>query len=339
MLVGALIIFVITITGKWQALWETLKGFANKMPGWASVLLAVFLPIVGIPLLLIKYWDKAVEAVKKFFGLKGEQPAVPEAAKVAVDNPVKIPATIDMGNIGEQLKAFNIDGMGDLASLNIPANMDLSQIQQQSAELQTKMGATGENASLELAKGLTSPEGTAQITNSAAAISSTITGALPQPEASYQHGQNLGQSLADGLISKESQVREAAKLLATAVHDNLGVSSPTKEGPLSTNHLWGGNLVRSIAGGMLDKLALIKGASAVVADVMALNGRVSGDTGYSVASPARGGIVVHGPLIGAIYQQPGESNEDLVQRIKRELGFEAEQANLTLGRLSFAGVR
>ncbi|WP_226047159.1 hypothetical protein, partial [Klebsiella pneumoniae] len=75
-------------------------------------------------------------------------------------------------------------------------------------------------------------------------------------------------SFADGLLSKVSAVRSASQQIAAAAHANLGVQSPTKEGPLRTNHLWGGNLATSLAKGMLSRISEVRSASATIADAM-----------------------------------------------------------------------
>lgn len=63
-LVVGLIAVVITVTQKWGELWDKLKDFSNKIPGWVIVLLVAFAPIIGIPLLIAKYWDVAAAKVK-----------------------------------------------------------------------------------------------------------------------------------------------------------------------------------------------------------------------------------------------------------------------------------
>lgn len=347
MLVAGLIAVVIIVTGKWQALWETLKGFAQKIPGWANIVLAVFAPVIGIPLLIIKYWDKAIGKVKEFLGIKTGQKGIGDL-KQADREPVTIPTTIDTKQIDEQLKKIGAGKLDDVTKLDIPASLDTKQIQGQLDTLKNQMGETGTASTLELAKGLTDPKGMASITSNVTSVGNAITGNLPKPADLNLYGQNLGQSLADGLAKKESQVRQAAQKLAQAIDNNLGVRSPTKEGPLSTNHLWGGNLIKSIAGGMLNNISFIKGASAAVAQAMVVRGGYTagqvnqmGISGTGLNSAPRS-IIVQGPLIGAVYQQPGEDINAFVERvialIERKLGFKAQQANLTVSKHSFQPV-
>ena len=53
------------ITGAWNAIvgafksgWRHIKGFFDKIPGWVLWALAVLNPFIGVPLLIIKHWDK-----------------------------------------------------------------------------------------------------------------------------------------------------------------------------------------------------------------------------------------------------------------------------------------
>lgn len=42
------------------AAWQWFTDFASNMPGWVAGLLAIFAPIVGIPVLIIRYWEQIV---------------------------------------------------------------------------------------------------------------------------------------------------------------------------------------------------------------------------------------------------------------------------------------
>jgi len=65
----------------WQKVWNALKAGFNwlkntlmKAPDWVVGLLAAFMPLIGIPLLIIKNWGKVVEFFKRNKE-KPEQPA------------------------------------------------------------------------------------------------------------------------------------------------------------------------------------------------------------------------------------------------------------------------
>jgi TP901 family phage tail tape measure protein len=372
--IGAVILIITALLGVvylaikyFDDWWEALKTFSTNLPGWAVVVLDAFLPIIGIPLTLIKYWDTAINKIKGFLGIKTDKKTDPPKPP---STPVKVPATLDISTFSKQLQ--NLPGMlggkngegikiptqlsnlnpadmqkqvasvnqqlsaGGKGGVKIPTNLNLDDINKQSATLQQQMNLTGKNSGSELAKGLSSsdPLIVQKLTN----INQSFKTNLPQPNEMNQFGRNLGQSLADGMSSKEEQVRQASQKLAAAIHANLGVQSPTKEGPLRTNHLWGGNLSKSIAAGMLGNLSLIQSASRTVANVMDLNPANRNSQTSITLRPVHamgGGVVIQGPLIGEVNQQPGENGEAfaerLFQKLERRLGMKAQKANLTIG--------
>lgn len=134
-------------------------------------------------------------------------------------------------------------------------------------------------------------------------------------------GSNLIDSFVNGIKSKLSAIPEALKKAASTIKDWLGVASPTKEGPLSTNHLWGGNLMKSIANGMINNAHLVKQASTIAANAMDVHGSYSLDgpkSNIKVKHPSESGnFVVQGPLvhIEKIEQQPGEDANKLAERV------------------------
>ncbi|WP_019123642.1 phage tail tape measure protein [Brevibacillus massiliensis] len=158
------------------------------------------------------------------------------------------------------------------------------------------------------------------------------------PEKAKTWGTNLIDSFVNGIKNKLSAIPEALKSAAQTIKDWLGIASPTKEGPLRTNHLWGGNLMKSIAGGMLNNLHLVKSAAALTADAMLLQVGSNGKPGVSVSGPsprAAGSIIIQGPLIGEVHQQPGEDADALAKRVAKEaiaeLARMAKRGNLTIG--------
>lgn len=361
--IGAVILLVVGLIGvvgliiyKWNDWWTALKNFAGNLPGWAVIVLDVFMPIIGIPITIAKYWDKAIAKVKEFLHIKSkatteEPPKIPDAQMKV--NPVfeqsdilkqvqsipgmdlKLNPTLNQDELKKQLESFNQvlpNGEKEGGGIQIPANLDLNEITKQMSALPEQMNTTGQNSGLELAKGLTGAD--PKITESLTGISNQFTSNLPKSEEMNQYGQNLGKSLADGMASQEEKVREASQKLATAIHANLGVQSPTKEGPLRTNHLWGGNLAKSFAVGMIKNLDWIERASNVVANAVQLpqktdesdlKGRYAIGTAVrpresAINSNEDGGIssrglVIQGPLIGAIHQQPGQDGKALAKEI------------------------
>lgn len=57
----ALIALIVVVVKKW----DTLKAKALSMPGWAVAILYAFAPIIGIPILIMRNWDKIKEVMYK----------------------------------------------------------------------------------------------------------------------------------------------------------------------------------------------------------------------------------------------------------------------------------
>jgi TP901 family phage tail tape measure protein len=72
MIIVALVAVVILAIYYWEDWWNWLKKFASNLPGWAVIVLDVFMPIIGIPLTIAKYWDTAIAKVKEFLGLNSD---------------------------------------------------------------------------------------------------------------------------------------------------------------------------------------------------------------------------------------------------------------------------
>ncbi|MED0672105.1 phage tail tape measure protein [Aneurinibacillus aneurinilyticus] len=260
---------------------------------------------------------------------------------------MQIPAGLDTEKLQKEMATLNKQVMTP-KKVEVISKLNWEHVKQQTPLLQKHMNTAGKTAGTDFAKGITSVYGV--IGNAISGIRGVITSNLPTAESMRKYGSNLVDSFADGLLSKVSAVRSASQQIAAAAHANLGVQSPTKEGPLRTNHLWGGNLATSLAKGMLSRISEVRSASATIADAMTVKGRYSleGDVQNpnAVIHPGRrisaqevaegtGDITVNGPLIGAIYQQPGENTEAFAQRVaqilERNQNKKSVQSNLTIG--------
>lgn len=163
------------------------------------------------------------------------------------------------------------------------------------------------------------------------------------PGMALQWGSNLIGSFVQGIESKLSRIPEAMKKAASTVKDWLGVNSPTKEGPLRTNHLWGGNLIKSFADGMRGNLGLITGVSTAVAKQVQMPkagnitlGRVDrglefANRGLDVAGRggAPGKIEMHNTF-QITSDKPTDVGEEVTKRLqefKREIFREWDQKN------------
>lgn len=94
-------------------------------------------------------------------------------------------------------------------------------------------------------------------------INTTITDTLISDDEMNKYGSNLIQSYIDGMDSKKLLIEESVKNIAGIMGDYLRVMSPTKKGALSTNNLWGHNLMKSISEGIYNNLDLVKNATKI----------------------------------------------------------------------------
>ncbi len=105
--------------------------------------------------------------------------------------------------------------------------------------------------------------------NVAAAIQSInniIQSTLLNKEQMYLWGSNLMQSFINGMNSQKVNLMTTAAALAITIGDYLKVQSPSRKGELKTNHLWGGNLIKSFAEGMKKEQGLLKSTTAILAE-------------------------------------------------------------------------
>ena len=70
-IIAALVAAIVVMVRNWDwvkatvlGAWDTFKGFFSDMPGWVQVAMAIFLPFIGLPLLIAKNWA----AFADFFG-------------------------------------------------------------------------------------------------------------------------------------------------------------------------------------------------------------------------------------------------------------------------------
>ena len=97
-------------------------------------------------------------------------------------------------------------------------------------------------------------------------INSIIESTLLNKEQMYLWGSNLMQSFINGMNSQKVNLMTTAATLAITIGDYLKVQSPSRKGELKTNHLWGGNLIKSFAEGMKKEQRLLKNTTAILAE-------------------------------------------------------------------------
>lgn len=114
-------------------------------------------------------------------------------------------------------------------------------------------------------------------------ITSTMTGLN---EDSRKWGENLMGSYISGISSKQGDLVNTMQGFSSTISDYVGVHSPTKEGPLRTNHRWGGNLVQSFADGMRGRKGALRSAVADSASLATLPTNVGDMGSVSWSSPS-----------------------------------------------------
>ena len=97
-------------------------------------------------------------------------------------------------------------------------------------------------------------------------INSIIESTLLNKEQMYLWGSNIMQSFINGMNSQKVNLMTTAAALAVTIGDYLKVQSPSRKGELKTNHLWGGNLIKSFAEGMKKEQGLLKSTTAILAE-------------------------------------------------------------------------
>lgn len=129
----------------------------------------------------------------------------------------------------------------------------------------------------------------------------------------FAWGAHMGQSYANGVLSKYAKVVYAAKMLATAQANILKTGSPAKEGPLSEGggpDGWGEHFGDMYARGLAKSLSKVSSASRLVASGIGVPG------GGGDAATGGGGGGVHLHFHGMLYP-PSQAE---VQRIARDIG-------------------
>lgn len=180
---------------------------------------------------------------------------------------------------------FSSMSEGDLADImkgyeNMPVGFDLSQMKGQTDEATKALGSIGTDGAAQLANGLGSEEALRAVGVSVDSINGTITEGLVNNDEMKIYGSNLMQSFISGMNSKMDSLRMTASVAATVIGDYLAVHSPTKQGALHTNQLWGGNLMKSFISGMYGKNAQLEGAVALVSNT--ISGINNGGTGFDI---------------------------------------------------------
>ncbi len=250
--------------------WDKLKGFKSESKE------ALEAPID----MTITTSEKKVESVSvvpKVENANLSQNSI--LASLGLDNgKVGIPVGVDMSSIDSEWMN-KIPGMKDAKDLgvSIPTNIDTSMIAKQMSGITTDIGTTGADAGMAFALGLQDPQVVANTKAAVEAINNAITSNLITDESMTSWGSNLIQSFINGMRSKFVALEETTKTASKIVGDYMKVQSPTRKGDMNTNHLWGGNLIKSFADGMIGSMDLLQNASLAASSNIALNGSAALD--------------------------------------------------------------
>ena len=162
-----------------------------------------------------------------------------------------------MENIKEQLKG--IEGTFDFENMNYTMPDMTGNLEEMKNVMQT--GGTDAGNAFADALAATSENVAAAIQS----INNIIQSTLLNKEQMYLWGSNLMQSFINGMNSQKVNLMTTAATLAITIGDYLKVQSPSRKGELKTNHLWGGNLIKSFADGMKKQEGLLHQTSLYIA--------------------------------------------------------------------------
>ncbi len=162
-----------------------------------------------------------------------------------------------MENIKEQLKG--IEGTFDFENMNYTMPDMTGNLEEMKNVMQT--GGTDAGNAFADALAATSENVAAAIQS----INNIIQSTLLNKEQMYLWGSNLMQSFINGMNSQKVNLMTTAATLAITIGDYLKVQSPSRKGELKTNHLWGGNLIKSFADGMKKQEGLLHQTSLSIA--------------------------------------------------------------------------
>ena len=142
-------------------------------------------------------------------------------------------------------------------------------------------------------------------------VKSKITGIVGD---AWTWGRDLVQGFINGIYAMWNNLTAAASNLAGAIRDYLGFSEPEK-GPLSNFHTFAPDMVKLFAQGIRDSEHYLTDQLASSFDLR--DQIVAPETAPSVAAPSAAGGKVQVSVTNhiAVYQQPGEDSEALLNRL------------------------
>lgn len=233
-----------------------------------------------------------------------------------------------------------VDLFGDLTN-TIPDFSKLSEAMQDTKAITQQAGMDSSKA---FADALGSAESLSGIENAIKSINTLIQNTLLKKEDMFLWGGNLIQSFIDGMNAKKTALMLISASLATVIGDYLKVESPSRKGELTTNHLWGGNLIQSFIDGMKGKEGLLRDTSAYLAGqtkglqnpIGIENGRTQKEAFYLKNMPGNTATIekdnrpIYIMIQGAEKQEKAIAKEVARELDKRGYGKQKRQRNYSL---------
>lgn len=233
-----------------------------------------------------------------------------------------------------------VDLFGDLTN-TIPDFSKLSEAMQDTKAITQQAGMDSSKA---FADALGSAESLSGIESAIKSINTLIQNTLLKKEDMFLWGGNLIQSFIDGMNAKKTALMLISASLATVIGDYLKVESPSRKGELTTNHLWGGNLIQSFIDGMKGKEGLLRDTSAYLAGqtkglqspIGIENGRTQKEAFYLKNMPGNTATIekdnrpIYIMIQGAEKQEKAIAKEVARELDKRGYGKQKRQRNYSL---------
>ncbi|NPV54508.1 MAG: tape measure protein [Firmicutes bacterium] len=236
-----------------------IVGWFRSLPGLLvsvvkkalfGALFAILLVFYGIPLLIIKNWDK----IKGFFA--NLWAAVVRGGATAISWFVSLP-----GQIWNWLKTLP-------GHIGAAFSAAWDAISSWIASIAKSLWGWVTGVPAQVSAGVSSAWQT--LISSLPEIWSRIVEFFTSlPAQALEWGKNLISSFIEGIKSMIGGIGDIAKEAAGAVRRFLGIESPAETGPLAMSHLWGPNLVEMFAKGLRKGIPLMTAASMELASALA----------------------------------------------------------------------
>ncbi|AFK87702.1 hypothetical protein Tsac_2849 [Thermoanaerobacterium phage THSA-485A] len=321
-----------SITTFFTNLWNGLVNFFRE---WGPTLLAILMPIFGIPLLIKQHWDQItawtlslwndtkqiwsglVQDVENFVVNLWDN--ISTSFTNGVNNAVKFIETLwdDIKNdfkagVDDAVKTINDWGNDIRNFFSNLLNMVISFV---------------ENMWNSIRNGFIN--GATQAKNIISSMINDIRNFFVNlPNEALQWGENLIHGFVQGIENTINSVKSAVTSVVQSAKDYLGFHSPTKEGPGSDADTWAPNFVNMFAEGLISGQEKIKSAAAAMLAPLAqtmLAPSPAYAAGYNTATTIANTSAAGTPAINVYVSGNVTRNErELAQIVAREIWQQAK---------------